>query len=62
VAYDRGINDEASLLRVLSHGALESRFITVCLHHRRLHVVDDDSLRHTSEKLPRLFQSINDYV
>jgi len=62
VAYDRGINDKASLLRVLPHGALECRFVTVCLHHRRLHVVDDDPLRHTSEKLPRLFQSIYDNV
>ena len=31
-------------------------------NHCRLHVVDDDPFRHTSEKLPRLFQSIDDDV
>ena len=62
VAYDCRVDDKASVLCILLHGALKARLITVRLHHRRLHIVDDNTLRHTSEKLPRLFQSIDDNV
>ena len=62
LAYDCRVDDKASELCILLHGALKTRLVAVSLHHRRLHVVDDDPLRHTSEKLPRLFQSIDDNV
>jgi hypothetical protein len=62
VACNCGVDDKASVLCILLHGALKARLVTVRFHHRRLHIVDDDPLRHTSEKLPPLFQSINDNV
>lgn len=62
MACDRGVDDEATVFRVLVEGALKAWVVTVGLRDCRFEVVDDDTRRHAAEIVPGLFETLDQVV
>lgn len=59
VAHDRGVDDEAAVVRVLLERALHRRVVAVRLGDRRLEIVQDDAGGNATEELPRRFEAVD---